>query len=356
MNTFKGMKRFALMATIVLLFWLPEGVLAADPANPKEQHLDAKGLLAKLREMDARYRAAFTATGTFVAPALRDEEDVASKVRWKITMGNGRIAYQRDLVEVLKWKDVFGPDKVRPSQRLLGGAPLGGDLLEVRMLILVRDKDYVVYESHGMPPYGPVKPWSHGAPEPAPAGRLGVYPLYAPGHLGMIDETMEFLGRWYATSLLSPNHITKITDISYTDGGLISFAAEGWNYEREPYRQRLKWNILVDPKASYMVRSAKMHVVGDDNRDTETTNKGLRSGGILCAPEEIGFVTTNGKVSELGGIDEHVTSVSSKVDLEFLRAAESTIHGPFPSHTDFEDERGKDGIRAFKAGESWVEE
>jgi len=68
------------------------------------------------------------------------------------------------------------------------------------------------------------------------------------------------------------------------------------------------------------------------------------------------LVTVNEKAPELGSIDQHVTSVSSKVDLEFLRAAESTIHGPFPSHMDFGDERGKDAISgAFKPGESWVE-
>jgi hypothetical protein len=81
------------------------GLLAAGyPALGQES--TPEGIIQQLRSIDSVYEAAFTATGTrLTASGVISEIPPLSK-KWKITMADGKTAYEEQVVQVLRWEDI----------------------------------------------------------------------------------------------------------------------------------------------------------------------------------------------------------------------------------------------------------
>lgn len=297
---------------------------AAKPSKaPSAKRLDAESLLAKLKEMDARYESGFAAAGRF------------GNKKWQITMGDGKLACEEEVIEVTK-PPARPP---RPGRRAGGLAPYGsGGFMVLRRTMFVGPRYYALYNWVGRrPPIGPVAPWPDGERGPATAGNLTIYSLDDPAHSWYIRRRVQILGRGYS------RHIDKITALHHREDGLTSFTADGTTHRSKNYVHEAKWACLVDPRAAYMIRSA---VIKSRVFNETRVMSGLKWDGPLCVPTTIGG-TTHGSVA----------SVSSKTDLEFLEKIEATLHGPYLIHTDFDDERDKDNTyKSIKAGGTWTEE
>lgn len=306
--------------------------------------LDAEGILAKMKEMDARFEAGFTVTGIY-------HHGRTQKKKWKMTMGDGKIAYDEEVIEILGRKGARGLNRA-PSLLLIGrttGRRGGVGGIVVRRTIFANPEYYGVYDwVCGSLPEGPLAPRPEGETRLGTNGSLTVYSTGDPAHdnmdLGLwIPKRMLMLGRWYS------KYIDRITAIHQREDGLTSFTAEGTKYKGKGSEYQMTWEIVADPRLDYMVRRAKLHELGkrENGRVYHNVRKrmtllGLMRDGPLCIPE-----------SAKGVADRH-TSFSAKAARAFLEKAGAVIHGPYIVHTDFHDRRGeKERYRSIKAGGAW---
>jgi hypothetical protein len=112
------------------------------------------------------------------------------------------------------------------------------------------------------------------------------------------------------------------------DDGRFKVTAEGIDLG---FRPGARWELLIDPDAAHMVRSAKM--VDEKNRTMTIVNSGLKTYGPRCVPEK----------AECKGafIDAsfEIESASPEADVEFLKRAKAAMRPPYPMHMDVHDER-----------------
>ncbi|NQU21758.1 MAG: hypothetical protein HQ567_10780, partial [Candidatus Nealsonbacteria bacterium] len=269
---------------------------------------DGKGILDKLKSVDAVYAAAFTASGKRPGGPIR---------QWKFTMFRGRIALEEEVVEITE-EDVAKRKRLgRP------GVSEGKPMLALRSTFFVGPTAQAKYDWVGaIQRYGPQDPWPENGPGPATAGSLDVVDPDAPTYMLQIKRTLWCLGRGYS------KHITSIRDVSRQEDGRLKVAADGLDMALRP---GAKWELIIAPDAEYLVRSAELV----DNRDRRSsyTNSGLRRHGPHCVPEkgecQGAFISTSFEFQ----------SASFEADVEFLRRAKATMQPPYPIHTDVQDQR-----------------
>ncbi|MBI4578721.1 MAG: HEAT repeat domain-containing protein, partial [Planctomycetes bacterium] len=256
----------------------------------------AADLLAKLRRFDDLYRGGFTASGTHSAPS---SSGYPVTTKWLLTMGDGR------LVLVQRPLPVADDAATKPADRKSG-----------------------VGNGH------PDPAWSNQETEnviftgPAFIAQRQVHRIVTPDHKDGVDSTTvslekpgttyDFLvgkvlwttGRGYA------NRIDEITEIKPGPDGLIRAKAGG--SRGSPGES---WELLVDPRADYMVRSAKLFRRGQTEPWVVVTNSGLRRSEGRCLPERA--VWTMGSM----GTDVPYTfeTLSAKPDLDLIHETEANM-------------------------------
>lgn len=304
----------------------PAKSIAGPAATTSTAPAGAQELRKKLKEMDARYRSGFTATGIDIIYTWMYRDMPPQKMRWKITMAGDRIAYEQQVVEILKWEDVLGPDEDLPPVDERGG----GSLVS-RTVVFFGPEFTGQHQSVGdQPPAGPVAP----TPDDE-RGQIGFCAVTVtdPDAPNFVNYTtngkLRLVGRGVS------KYVDRITGIYHREDGMTSLTVED--------TKARKFEIVVDPKADFMVRRFK----GTDGSDMILS--GLKRNGGLFAPESI---------ERVGERCRHtILSISPKPDLEFLKKAEARMHGPYIAPTIFEDwRRKKHDMKQFKQGESWTDE
>jgi hypothetical protein len=279
------------------------------PVRPvSSRELDGEEVLKQLKSFDAVYEAAFTASGKRSGGPVR---------KWNFTMFRGRIALEEEVVEITE-------ADIAKRRRL--GPPGGGEgkpMLALRSTFFVGPTAQTKYDWVGIiQRYGPQDPWPENGPGPATAGSLDVVDPDSPAYMLQIKRTLWCLGRGYS------KHITKIRDVSPQKDGRLKVAADGLDMALRP---GAKWELVIDPDAEYLVRSAELV----DNRDRRSsyTNSGLRRHGSHCVPErgecQGAFINASFEFQ----------SASFEADVEFLRRAKATMQPPYLIHTDVSDQR-----------------
>jgi len=294
------------------------------------QEVNGLEMLKQLKSFDSVYEAAFTATGTrlFASPVRR--EIPPQEKKWKISMSDGKIAYEEDVIEILKWEDVtWANNKQGKEVRIsLRGGKETMPAIVLRSTYLFGPTMQAKYDFVGkIPPVGKLPPWPEGSPGLATAGSLDFDDPDAPTYNFEIKRTLWTLGRGYS------KHIADITKIEKQKDGLIFVIAEGTDIS---YRQGAKWELLIDPDAAYMVRSAKLFKMGNEKPIISIVNSGIKWEGSRCIPNE-----STWRDNYLGGniATSEFKAVSSEADVKFIRHAEMTMKSPYLLHTDVTDHR-----------------
>jgi len=277
---------------------------ASDPTS------DGKEILAKLKSIDAVYADSFTASGKRIGWPRR---------KWELTMHLGRIALEEEVVDIpgptATNKNSYGPSQV-------------GKFIAFRSTFYFGPTAQSLYDWVGrIPRYGPLEPWPENDPGPATSGSLKVDDPDAPTYKLPIRRTLACLGRGYS------KYITAIRDVSPLEDGRLKVTADGLSGSLRP---GAKWELVIDPDAEYLVRSATMHY---RSRQEFFTNSGLRRYGPHCVPEKGeckgGYISASFEFQ----------SASFEADVEFLRRAKATMQPPYLMHTDVSDQRRNPELR-----------
>jgi len=279
---------------------------------------DGKEILDKLKLIDAVYAAAFTASGT------RVDLPGWPRKKWKLTMHRGRIALEEEVVEIPK---PTATTKRQPPSRHSGrvpvlGPPQKGQFLTMRSTFYVGPTAQAKYDWVGrIPRYGPLDPWPENSPGLATGGNLTVEKPDAITFMLQIRQPLLCLGRGYS------KYITEIRDVSLQEDGRLKVVADGLGMTHDPDG---KWELVIDPDAEYLVRSAQVVYRG---KRRAFTNSGLTRHGPHCVPEK----------GECEGLFVNPSfefqSASFEADLEFLKHAKATMQPPYLIHTDAHDQR-----------------
>jgi hypothetical protein len=291
--------------------------------------LDGKEVLKQLKSVDSAYEAAFTASGS---------RPGRMKKKWKLTMLEGEIVYQEQVVEIPEpVQDSTGPpippgapkpeDDGTKRSIPYGGIRRAeyriGEFIAFRSTLYVGPKVQAQHDWVGrIRRYGPLDPWPENSPGPATAGFLGVVKPDAPTYMLLIKRPLLCLGRGYS------RYVADVKEVRREESGHLKVTADGVDLG---LRAGAKWELLIDPDAAYMVRSAKM--VDEKKRTTSITNSGLKRYGPRCVPEK----------AECRGafIDAsfEIESASPEADVAFLQRAKAAMRPPYPIHMDVHDER-----------------
>jgi len=318
-------------------------------ANPAVgQALDAAALLKQLKSLDSVYEAAFTASGSYLFVASFFPPNLPPlRKKWHLTMSNGKIAYEEEVIEVLKWEDVLSPNQDIPERRQTGSLRSRGEpMTALRTTYFFGPTAQSMYDFVGkIPPYGLLPPWPENSPGLATSGSLAFDDPDTGAYRFDIKRTLWSLGRGYSA------HITNIKDVAKQEDGLISVIAEANDISS---RQGAKWELVIDPSAAYMVRSAELYRMYrrgtyQPQPTISIVNSGVKWYGSRCVPEK-----TEWKDSYAGGrsISNEFHSASSEADMEFLKHAEGTMRRPYLVHTDVHDLRmTPELIVQYRAGE-----
>jgi len=259
--------------------------------------LDAKEILAKLKSFDAVYTAAFTASGKRLG---------WPKKKWKLTMLEGEIVYEEQVVEI--------PE---PAEDRMGR------FIPFRRTFYVGPRAQAEHDRVGrIRRYGPLDPWPESKPGPATAGVLKVVRPDAATYMFLINRPLLCLGRGYSQYIPDIKKVIKQRD------GRLKIDAEGVDIG---FRPGAVWELVIDPDAAYMVRSARM--VDNKERSMSISNSGLKQYDARCVPEK-----AECKGTFMDGSFE-IQSASSEVDFELLKRAKAAMRPPYPIYTEVFDER-----------------
>ncbi|HUT31583.1 MAG TPA: hypothetical protein VMX13_17465 [Sedimentisphaerales bacterium] len=244
-------------------------------------------------------------------------------------MSDGKIAYEEDVLEVLKWEDVLGPSESIPeAPQTDTDRARSGVMIALRSTYFFGPTAQAKYDFVGkVPPPGPLSPWPEDSPGLATCGSLDLDDPNAPTYKFELKRTLWSLGRGYSS------HLTNITQLTQQEEGLISVAASGTDISG---RQGAKWELTVDPDAAYMVRSAKVYRPGQDEPTISIANSGIEWHGSTCVPQKSEWkdVYAGGRTTS-----SEFLSSSSQPDVQFLEHAQKTMERPYMLHTDVTDQR-----------------
>ncbi len=130
------------------------------------------------------------------------------------------------------------------------------------------------------------------------------------------------LGRGYS------RHITEVKSVSKAESGLWKVTAEGLDIASRP---GAKWELLIDPDAGYMVRSAR--VLDARKQTTSIANSGLRRYGDRWVPEK---ALCKGAFADASF---QIESASPEADVALLNRFKAAVRPPYPIGTVIHDRR-----------------
>ena len=305
-------KRTILIAMLILAGFVPVCLAGSD--KPLSGGESGGEILKYLQDFDSVYRSGFTISGTYRRDSLEK--------KWKITTSNEKIAYEEEVINILKL-----PDEAK------------GRWLPLRRTWLITPKLQAEHSFVGrVYEVGKLPPWPENSPGPTTSGKLDIDDPDAPSYIFPIKKALWSLGRGYS------EHITQITNVTQRENGLLSVTAEGTDAANRP---GAKWELLIDPDAAYMVREAKLYKVGENKPFVSVVNSGTKWVGSRCVPEQ-----TQLKEPFATRATEHLSeTVSNSTDEAFLRYVELAIRKPYLVHTDIVDHRMSPKLRlSYNAG------
>jgi hypothetical protein len=267
----------------------------------------------------------------------------AARFKWKFTcVSSNRIAYDQEVVELLKWEDWLPPGSNTPQP---SDAPawMYGRILS-----------FLNPEATGLCNLmGPLKPgvWSDSQ-NMVLAGVSGSINLYRPrpGPLTLsdyLDLPLLVVGRGYA------KHIESISSVEALADGRLAVNAQGKPF----YARANKWELIVEAAAAYLVRSATYYVDDSDRTLKKPryviTTSGLQRFGSLALPEKFEqrdpFLDQEQPFHKSGT----VISASLKGDEAFFDQTVAMFQAPFPVSTEVADYRTNPPMRlTFPGGEA----
>jgi hypothetical protein len=235
-------------------------------------------LLTALRAADADYQQGFTARGTLVESSLAGDGRL---IAWTVTMGDERLVIEQRQVE----DDDHPRDQGRCAYTLYVGP--------TRMAAL---HGYRVWTNGKLIDANP-----HATFEP----KGSTYDL-------LIGRLLLPLGRGYS------GRIEAISSVAMQPDGMLKVTAEN---KKGSHIGR--WELLIDPAADYLVRSAKAYRRDDSEPRYVVENAGVLTGGGRSAAHTARWIEEGGSPVSIA-----VTSVSSKGDEELIRRTEERLDEP----------------------------
>ena len=178
---------------------------------------------------------------------------------------------------------------------------------------------------------------------------MGSLTLHGPNpltYLDYLDLPLLLVGRGYA------KHIASISSVEALAGGRLSVKAAGKPF----YARDTKWELVVEPAAAYLVRSATYYVDDSDRSIKKPryviTTSGLRWFDALAFPERFEqrdpFLDKEQPFFKSGT----VMAASLKGDEPFFKETVGMFQAPFAVSTDVADLRMNPPLRqTFPAGE-----
>jgi hypothetical protein len=248
--------------------------------------------------------------------------------QWKITMTDGKTAYEEQVVEVLKWENIpwAQGDPSKPFK--LNARDETGPMIALKSIYLFEPTMQAKYDFVGaIPPAGQPLEYTKGAPPLSTAGSLDMDDPAAPTYYFEIKRTLWTLGRGYS------KHLTNVTKVEKQNDGLLHLVAEGTDISN---RAGARWELTIDPQAAYMVRSAQLYVADSKDPVIAITNSGLRWENSRCVPRDANWedrYVVGAKATS------KFVSVSATADLDFLEQVQAAMRPPYPLHTDVTDQR-----------------
>jgi len=268
--------------------------------------------------------------------------DPAARWKWKFTcVSANKIAYDQEVVEVLKWEDWLPAGRSIPQ-------PDKTTFMHMRLLSFLSPEATGHYDFIGPPRFEPGV-WSTRPKKVHDNVSMGSLTLHAPNpltYLDYLDLPLLLVGRGYA------RHIESISSVESLADGRLSVKAEGKPF----YARATQWELIVEPAAAYLVRSATYYVDDSDRTIKKPryviTTSGLRWFGSLAVPEKFEqrdpFLDKEQPFHKSGT----VISASLKGDEPFFKETVATFQAPFPVSTDSADLRTNPPLRlTFPAGE-----
>jgi RNA polymerase sigma factor (sigma-70 family) len=323
-----------------------QGLLAGPEARPALP--DGAALLSALASNDAVLAAGgVTIEGTevrlpgkirFPVPENR-RVGPAARYKWKFTyLSTNRIAYDHEAVELLRWEDWLPPGSSLPQP---GDQPAW---------MYGRTLSFISPELTGFfNLMGPLKPGIWSAPQALlREGVSGAINLYRSNPLTLSDYLevpLWLVGRGYA------RHLESISSIEPLAGGRLAVNAKGKVF----YSRATKWELVVEPAAGYLVRSATYYVDDSDRTLTKPryviTTSGLLRFGSLALPEKFEQRDPLSVQDQPFHRSGTVTSASLKGDPAFLDETAAMFQAPFPVSTEVADNRSNPPVHLnFSAG------
>lgn len=267
----------------------------------------------------------------------------ATKSKWKFTcVSDNQIAYDEEVVEVLRWEDWMpaGPSLPEP-----GDEPTW---MTMRLLSFLGPEASGHYDFVGIASFEP-EVWPARRKQVHDKVSFGSLRLYAPnpGTLSAyLDLPLLLVGRGYA------QHIRSVTSVEALAGGRLSVKAEGKPF----YARATKWDLVVEPAAAYLVRSAAYYVDDSDRTLAKPryviTTSGLQWFGPLALPEKFDQRDPAGDKERPFQKSGTVTTASLRSDRHFFKETADLCKAPFPISTDFQDNRMRPpSLLQFRSGE-----
>ena len=237
---------------------------------------DAQQLLATLKRIDGEYARGFTATGTMVKPSLSGRQQL---FEWKLTMGDGQLVLQQRAVDDAGQGPVVG----RIEYTIYTGPTSMASIHRGRMWVDGELQDTSTSVSF------------------EPPGRT--YDL-------LVGRVLWPLGRGYSRS------IERITDIRAAPDGTLIVAADAPKVGLEVH-----WELEVDPKADFIVRTAKRFRRDDLEPSYIASNRGILSATDRCIAHTAAW--QEGPRGEPMSIS--VKSVSAEPDMKLIRTTKDYL-------------------------------
>ena len=291
------------------------------------QSADQSDLHGTLTALDSVYESGFTVTGTGLGHMTNDPRLPPVEIKWKLSMADGKVAYEETVTGVVPWETVIGSDKAIPETTDEDRAKIG---MVFGRITYVCPEFQATYDFLGEPPpVGSVPSWPEDGSIPAASGML----IFAkrpddPTYLGSIKRGLWSIGRGYA------KYIDSIEDISVQPNGMIALSAQGTWYEGSA---PVEWELIVDPSAGYMVRSAKQYRGDELEPAIEITNSGAKWFGSRCVPENCELIDNRGGLAMR--LPQVVSAASSEPDNTFLQRCEAAMGPPWSLRTAVFDHR-----------------
>ena len=294
---------------------------------------DALDLLKKLRAFDAVYEAGFTAEGTGVFPG--EPGIPARPTEWKITIDGDRFVLREKATEVP------APDYEKTRVAFRGP---GGEVAYSVPGILTRRTIFWGPELCSSVAFDlTFRPDSEGQVTASGHENRRVQ-LYRPDSEAMALFRMKImfsLGRGYS------GYIDELESVSQLGDGAMKCTGTGkwiWNGS---------WELVVDPAAGYMVRSAKFLPEIPEIPGLEVTTSGVKWFGARCVPEKSVWVDALSSATKQE-IPITCRSATLQPDLELIKEAEQEASAAYRGRTSVIDRRSITRVKQLEPGAAYT--